>query len=170
LHYKKPLPNPLPPLSAPQTTHSHSWSWHSPILGHRTFTGPRASPPIDDQLIHPLLHMQPEPEVPPCVFFYWWFSSKEISGYWLVHIDGPPMGHQTSSAPWRHSLGPSLGILCSVQWMIVSIYFSICQALAEPVRRQIYQTPVSKLLLASAIVSGFDVCLCNGSLSGTVSG
>jgi hypothetical protein len=25
-----------------------SWPWYSPILGHRTFTGPMASPPIDD--------------------------------------------------------------------------------------------------------------------------
>ena len=38
-----------------------SWPWHSPILEHRTFTGPRTSPPIDDQLGHPLLHMQLEP-------------------------------------------------------------------------------------------------------------
>jgi hypothetical protein len=38
-----------------------SWSWQSPIQGHITFTGPRASPPIDDQLGHPLLHMQLEP-------------------------------------------------------------------------------------------------------------
>jgi hypothetical protein len=44
----------LPP--ALQPTHSHSWSWHSPILGHRAFTGPRASPPIDERLGRPLLH------------------------------------------------------------------------------------------------------------------
>jgi hypothetical protein len=36
----------------------------------------------------------------------------------------------------------------------VSIHFSICQALAEPLRRQLYQASVSKLLLTSAIVSG----------------
>ena len=45
------LPNPPTPAS---------WLWHSPILGHRTFTRPRASPPIDNQLGHPLLHMQLE--------------------------------------------------------------------------------------------------------------
>jgi hypothetical protein len=45
------LPNPPTPTS---------WPWHSPILGHRTFTGPRASLPIDDPLGHPLLHMQLE--------------------------------------------------------------------------------------------------------------
>jgi hypothetical protein len=32
--------------------------WHSPILGHIIFARPRASPPIDGQLGHPLLHMQ----------------------------------------------------------------------------------------------------------------
>ena len=41
----------------------------SPILGHRAFTGPRASPPIDDRLGHPQLPMQLEPRVSPCVFF-----------------------------------------------------------------------------------------------------
>ena len=30
-------------------------------LGHRAFTESRASPPIDEQLGHPLLHMQLEP-------------------------------------------------------------------------------------------------------------
>ena len=54
-------PHPLPPPPAPQPTHSHSWFWHSPILGRRAFTGPRASPPIDDRLGHPLIHMQLEP-------------------------------------------------------------------------------------------------------------
>jgi hypothetical protein len=113
-------PSPPPP-SAPQPTHSHSWPWHSPILGHSTIIGPRASPPIDDWLGHPLLHIQLEPQVSPCVFFYWWFSPWELWGYWLVHIDVPTMGLQTSSAPWVLSLAPSLGTLCSVQWMIVSI-------------------------------------------------
>jgi hypothetical protein len=32
--------------------------WHYPILWHRAFTGSRASPPVDDQLGHPLLHME----------------------------------------------------------------------------------------------------------------
>jgi hypothetical protein len=49
----------LPLFTNPPTP--TSWPWHSPTLGHRTFTGPRASPPIDDQLGHPLLHMQLEP-------------------------------------------------------------------------------------------------------------
>jgi hypothetical protein len=36
--------------------------------------------------------------------------------------------------------------------MAVSIHFCISQVLAEPLRRQLYQAPVSKLLLESAIV------------------
>jgi hypothetical protein len=57
------------------------WPCHSPLLGHRTFTKPRASPPIDDQLGHPLLHMQLEPWVPPCVLLNCWFSPRELWGY-----------------------------------------------------------------------------------------
>ena len=106
------IPYPLFPPPSPQPTHSHFWPWQSPILRHRTFTGPRASPPIDDQVGHPLKRMQLEPWVPPCVFFDCWFSSRELGGYWLVHIVIPPMGLQTPSASWVLSLAPSLGTLC----------------------------------------------------------
>ena len=41
----------------------------------------------------------------------------------------------------------------------LSIHFCMCQALAEPLRRQLYQAPVSKHLLASSIVSEFGGCL-----------
>jgi hypothetical protein len=40
-----------------------------------------------------------------------------------------------------------------VQWISVSIHFCICQALAEPLRRQVCQAPVQKFLLASKTVS-----------------
>ena len=58
-----------------------------------------------------------------------------------------------------------LAILCSIRkraeltmdHMAVSIHFRMCQALAEPLRRQLYQAPVNKLLLASTVVSGFVV-------------
>jgi hypothetical protein len=164
------IPYPFPPPPAPQPTHSHSRSWHSPILGHRTFTRPRNFPPIDDRLGHPQLQIQLEPQVPPCVFFDWWFSSKELWGHWLVHVDVPPMGLQTPSAPWVLSLAPSLGALCSIQWMTVSIYFCICQALAEALRRHLYQAPVSRFFLASALVTGFGGFLWDRSPSGAVSG
>jgi hypothetical protein len=79
-----PPPRKLPmPLSSPpphQPTDTHSQSWHSPILGHRTFTGPTVDPPIDDQLGHLLLHMQLELWVPTSVFFGWWFSPRELWG------------------------------------------------------------------------------------------
>ena len=63
---------------------SASPSWHSPTLQHQAFTGTRASPPIDAQQGHPLLHMQLEPWVPPCVLFAWWFSPWELQGWGLV--------------------------------------------------------------------------------------
>jgi hypothetical protein len=72
--------------------------------------------------------------------------------------------------PYILFLAPSLGTLCSVQWMAVSIHFCICQALTEPLRRQLYQAPVSKHLLASTVVSGFGDCIWDGSLGGSVSG
>jgi hypothetical protein len=91
-------------------------------------------------------------------------------GYWLVHIAVPPIGLQTPSAPWVLSLAPSLGTLCSVQCVTVRIHFCICQSLAEHLRRQLHQTPVSKSLLASAIMSAFGGCLWDGYPGGAVSG
>ena len=46
-------------------------------------------------------------------------------GYWLVHNVDPPIGLQIPLAPWVLSLAPSLGALCSIQWMSVSIHFCI---------------------------------------------
>ena len=132
---------PYPLFCPPAPTYSASWPRHSPTLGHRTFTGPRASPPIDDWLGHPPLRMQLEPRVHPCIFFDWWFSPRELWSYWLVHIVVPPMGLQTLSAPWVFSLAPSLGTLCSIQWMTVSIHFCISQALLQMPTRACWQEP-----------------------------
>ena len=66
---------------------------------------------------------------------------------------------QTPLTPWVLSLARSFLSLCSVLWMTVSIHFSICQALEEPLRRQLYQAPVSQLLLPSTILSGCGGCL-----------
>jgi hypothetical protein len=62
LHFKCYPQSPLyPPLTLlPNPPTSASWPWHSPLLGHMIFARPRASPPIDGQLGHPLLHMQLE--------------------------------------------------------------------------------------------------------------
>jgi len=65
-----------------------------PYTGDPPLTGPRASPPIGAQQGHPLLHMQLEPWVCPCVVFGWRFSPWEL---WLVGII--LMGLQTPSAP-----------------------------------------------------------------------
>jgi hypothetical protein len=73
------------------------------------------------------------------------------------------MGLQTSSAPSVLSLTSPLGIPCSVPWLTASICFCICQALTEPLKRQLYPGPVSKHFLASSIVSGFGVCIWDGS-------
>ena len=73
-----PLTHPLPLLT--NLLNPTFWPWHSPTLGHRTFTGQRASPPIDIWLGHPLWHMHLKPWVPPCVLIGWWFSSWELWG------------------------------------------------------------------------------------------
>jgi hypothetical protein len=59
-----------------------------------------------------------------------------------------------------------LGTLCSVQRLAVSIHLCICQVLAEPLRRQLYESPESKHFLAYAIVSGFGDCIRDGEISG----
>ena len=82
----------------------------------------------------------------------------------------PPMGLQTPSAPWGLSLAPPLGTLCSVQWLAESIHLCICQALVEPLRRQLYQASFCKHLLTSTIESGVGDYIWDGSSDGTVSG
>jgi hypothetical protein len=108
-----------------------------------------------------------EPWVPPCVLFSWGFSPWELWGYWLVHIVVPPMG---PSAPWVLSLAPPSGPCTrSNGWLRASTSI-ICQALAEPLRRQLYQIPVSNHLLASTVVSEFSDCISDASPGGAVSG
>jgi len=65
-----------PPLLPPHPGIPLPWG-QGPALA-----GPRASPPIGAQQGHPLLHMQLEPRVCPCVLFRWWFSPW--SSGWLV--------------------------------------------------------------------------------------
>ena len=47
-----------------------------------------------------------------------------------------------------------MGTPCSAQWLAASICLCTCQVLAEPLRRQLYQAPVSMNFLVSTIVSG----------------
>ena len=51
----------------------------------------------------------------------------------------------------------STGVLCSAPCLTVSICISIGQALAEPLRGQLYQALIRKCFLASVIMSGFGV-------------
>ena len=54
-----PLPPPL--ITNPPTPASRPW--HSRVLGHMIFSRPRASPPTDGRVGHPLLHMQLETQL-----------------------------------------------------------------------------------------------------------
>ena len=76
------------------------------------------------------------------------------------------MEMETPSAPWVGSLETQY----SVQWMAVSIHFYICEALAEFLRRELYQAPFSKHLLAFKTVSEFGDCIWDGSPGESVSG
>jgi hypothetical protein len=155
----------FPPTHSPTPT---TPSWHSPTLGHQAFTEPRASPPIYVQQSYPLLHMRMESWVPPCVLFGWWFSPWELWGVsLLILLFFPWVANPFSSvSPFSNS---SIGTLWSVQWLAVSIHFCICQALAEPLRRQLYHAPVSKHLLASRKLYGFSGYIWDGSSGGAVS-
>jgi hypothetical protein len=54
------------------------------------------------------------------VYYFW------QDGHCFYIYPGNPMGLQTTSAPWVLSLAPSLGTLCSIQWLAESIHFCIC--------------------------------------------
>ena len=135
--------------------------WHFPTLGQGAFTGKRASPPIDAQEVHPLLHMWLEPWVPPCV--------PEIWVICLVDTALFPIVLQNPSAPLVLSLTPLLGSLRWVQCLPVSISLCICQIPAKILTRQVYQAPVSMHFLASKIVSVFSVFIQDGSPGKVVS-
>jgi hypothetical protein len=69
-----PSENPIYPISLPLLTNlltPASLSWHYSILGHPAFSGPRASPPIDDQKGHPLLHMCAAGAMGPSICTLW---------------------------------------------------------------------------------------------------
>ena len=87
----------------------------------------------------------------------------------MVDIVVLPMGLQTPSAPSVLSLTPQLETLSNV-WLQAST--SVVIRLWHSLSGDSYQisAPVSKHSLASAIVSGFGVCIWDGSPGGTVSG
>jgi hypothetical protein len=70
-----------------QTLTPTSPPWHSytrTLSIHNTKLPPPYTHTIDARQGHPLLHMQLEPWVPPCVLFGWWFSPWELWGVWLA--------------------------------------------------------------------------------------
>ena len=85
----------------------------------------------------------------------------------MVDIVVLPMRLQTPSASPVLAQTLPLGSLCSVQCLAVYIRICIGPALEGPLRGQLYQAPVSKHFLASAIVSGFGVSRWDGSLGGS---
>jgi len=58
------------------------------------------------------------------------------------------IGLQTHSTPSYLFLIPPTGEPFSGQWFAASICLYLCHALAEPLRRQLYQAPVIMYLLA----------------------
>jgi hypothetical protein len=85
LHFKCYPESPLyhPPLLLPNPSTNASWPWHSPVLGHMIFAGPRASPLIDSQLGHPLLHMQLETQFWGVLVISYCCSSLGTFSSWL---------------------------------------------------------------------------------------
>ena len=85
------------------------------------------------------------------------FVPVNSGGIWLVDTV-VLMCLQPLSAPSVLALTSLLGSPCSVGYLALCIHICIGQAMAEPLREQLYQAPVSKHFLASAVVSGFGVC------------
>jgi hypothetical protein len=99
-------------------------------------------------------------------------SSGVGVGVCLINITDLSMRLQMPSVPLALSLispmETPLGTPCSVQSLAKSIHLCICQALVEPLRRQLYQASVSMHFLASTIVSEFGDCIWDGSPGGAV--
>jgi len=113
--------------------------------------------------------MQQEPWVPQYVCFGWWFKSLGTLGClvgWYCYSSYKVANPFSSFS----TLTPPLGSPCSFQWLAASIHICICQALAESLRRQLYQAPVIMYFLAFTVVSGFGVCIWDESPGGAVSG
>jgi hypothetical protein len=134
---------PIHPLSAsmwvfphpPTYPHTHtSLPLISPTLGHCAFTGPRASSPIDVRYGHPLVHMQREPWVPPCVPLVGGLVSESSWGSgWLILLSflwGCKPLHVLQSFPKLLLSGPhaqSNGWL----WASASVFVRLCQSLSR---------------------------------------
>jgi hypothetical protein len=112
--------------------------------------------PSATPLSHPLLPCFYEgapppthPLPPPC---------PSISLHWGIKTSqdrGPPLTLMPDKAPSAPSPDSSIGIPVLSPMVGCETSHLYCQALAEPLRRQLYQIPVSKHFLASEILSQF---------------
>jgi hypothetical protein len=134
---------------------------HPSTLGHQTFTGPRASPATDVRQGHLLLHMYPEPWIPPCILTPWLASDLVPRSTGCCSSYGVAI----PSAPLILPLAPPPRFMSSLWRLAPSIPICIGQLLADPPpsrpprnQEQPHQVPVSKHLLAAAIVPGFPRC------------
>jgi hypothetical protein len=85
------IPNPPTPTS---------WPWHFPILGHRIFERPRASPPIDGQLDHLLPRIQLETRAPGVLVSSYCASYRSADPFssfdsFSSSFTGNPVSHPT---------------------------------------------------------------------------
>jgi hypothetical protein len=138
--------------------------WHSPTMGFQTHSGPRASlhtwcPTRPTSATYAACTLGPS----MCILWLVVQSSGTLGACW--HCCSL-RGVQTPSAPSVPSKTPP----CSVQWLAPIFLLCICQALAEPLRRQPYQASISKHFLASTISSGFGGCIWDGFPGGAVPG
>jgi hypothetical protein len=139
---------------------------NSPTVGHQAFTIPRASPPIDAQQGHPLLHIQLESWVPPCVLFDWWFSLRAlgvlVSSYCFSYGVADPF---SSFSPFSNSSTGDPMISPMVGCKHLPLYLSSSGRASQ-------ETSISDSchFLASTIVSGFGDCILAGSPGRAVSG
>jgi hypothetical protein len=77
---------------------------------------------------------------------------------------------QTPLAPTVIAMTSTLRSPYSVQCLALYVYICMWPALPEPLRGQLYETPVSKHFWASAVLSGTGVRRWDGSLGGAVFG
>ena len=104
----------------------------------------------------------PLPPYHPSIPLHWDIKPSQDQG-----TSFPVMPDKAPSATSVLPLTPPLGSLCLVWWLASSPHICIGQNLEEPLRRQ--SAPVSKHFLASTIVSGFGLCMWDGSPGGAVS-
>ena len=61
-----------PPVLFASTHSRFTLLWYQTTVGHQASTGPRASSPTDARWSHPLLHIELEPWISPCILFGRW--------------------------------------------------------------------------------------------------